>query len=160
MDSRSWGQPWSLASPSPADLRPAVAGGARWGQIWIWGLVPQTALSSGPSLLSRPISSPDEPLKWQYVDQFVSESEVRARTTVMRSGGNGLQGGAAGPEGKTCSRDVPSGASQAPRCIQKASVGGGPSARSNWYRHPAPPRDRMGAAVFMSSRGHLLTYDT
>lgn len=29
----------------------------------------------------RPTSSPDEPLKWQYVDQFVSESEVRARTT-------------------------------------------------------------------------------
>uniref|UniRef100_A0A8D0QVA5 Harmonin n=1 Tax=Sus scrofa TaxID=9823 RepID=A0A8D0QVA5_PIG len=26
-------------------------------------------------------SSPDEPLKWQYVDQFVSESGVRVRTT-------------------------------------------------------------------------------
>ena len=33
-----------------------------------------------PLLLSPPISSPDEPLKWQYVDQFVSESGVRVRT--------------------------------------------------------------------------------
>lgn len=32
-------------------------------------------------LLSLPPSSPDEPLKWQYVDQFVSESGVRARDT-------------------------------------------------------------------------------
>lgn len=32
-------------------------------------------------LFPLPTSSPDEPLKWQYVDQFVSESEVRVRAT-------------------------------------------------------------------------------
>lgn len=50
------------------------------GQVWIWDLVPKH-LSPMTLLLSLPISSPDEPLKWQYVDQFVSESEVRVRTT-------------------------------------------------------------------------------
>ncbi|KAI4537676.1 hypothetical protein MG293_012539 [Ovis ammon polii] len=35
------------------------------------GLIP---VKRTPLLHSHPISSPDEPLKWQYVDQFVSES--------------------------------------------------------------------------------------
>lgn len=60
-------------------------------------MVSPTSLMT-PLLISFPISSPDEPLKWQYVDQFVSGSEVRARPTVMGSGWTGLQGGAAGPE--------------------------------------------------------------
>lgn len=51
----------------------------RW--IWLWGLVLQTSLPNDPVLLSLLISSPDEPLKWQYVDQFVSESGVRVSTT-------------------------------------------------------------------------------
>lgn len=45
-----------------------------------WDLVPKH-LSLTTFLLSLPISSPDETLKWQYVDQFVSESEVRGRIT-------------------------------------------------------------------------------
>lgn len=35
-----------------------------------------------PLLFSLTLSGPDEPLKWQYVDQFVSESGVRSRTPV------------------------------------------------------------------------------
>ncbi|KAK2100685.1 Harmonin [Saguinus oedipus] len=68
-------------------------------------------------------SSPDEPLKWQYVDQFVSESGVRARPPVMGLGWGHLPGGAASPEAGACPRDASSEASHRPQGSQHTTVG-------------------------------------
>ena len=73
-----------------------------------------------PFLHSHPISSPDEPLKWQYVDQFVSESGVRSGPPWWVLDGVVFQEGQPACR-RACSREVLSGGfTQAARASRMA----------------------------------------
>lgn len=149
------------ASTAPG---PGVARGSRWVRsgLGVWSLKHLSLMT--PLLISLPISSPDEPLKWQYVDQFVSGSEVRARTTSdgvwvdwsSRRGSQSCRG--------TCSRDVPSGAPHRPQCIWEAPCGWWALSQAQRIQTTTPSlqgkndhQAPMGTAVLMSSSGHLHT---
>lgn len=140
---RVLGSVLDLASARPVLLLDNSDWRIQVGQIWVWSLAPQTSLPNDPFLLSLPTSSPDEPLKWQYVDQFVSESGVRARTTGDGSAWGGLQGGQQVQKGGLalgmCLQELHTG----PQGTQHVPMGCRPSARPSWCRHPAPHQDRM-----------------